>query len=88
VNVRLVPGTCSLSRSPSRIWPSMPVTVDFQRGKPFESVNRFQTISAFARMLTSTPHVIAKVLFVRVNLASFIGQLSGPRRGEQCGRRA
>ena len=43
VNVRFVPGTCSLSRSPSRIWPSMLLTVEFQRGNPLASVKRLHT---------------------------------------------
>jgi hypothetical protein len=48
----------------------MRVTVEFQRGKPFASVKRLHTISALARMLTSTSHVIAKVVLVCVNLGS------------------
>jgi len=48
------------------------VTVEFQRGKLVASVKRLQMLSASARMLTSTLHVIAKALLVRVNLDSFI----------------
>ncbi len=53
----------------------MLLTVEFQRGNPLASVKRLHTVSASATMLTSTRHVIARALFVRVNLASFI---SGP----------
>ena len=55
--------------------PSMLLTVEFQRGNPLASVERLHTVSASATMLTSTRHVIARALVVRVNLASFI---SGP----------
>src|SRR5678815_5166113 len=70
VNVRFVPGTWSLRRSPSRMSPSMSVTVEFQREKPFASVNRLHTISAVAAILTSTRQVIAKMPLVRVNRVS------------------
>ena len=50
----------------------MRVTVEFQREKPFASLKRLHTISALARMLTSTSHVFAKALPVCVNPGSFI----------------
>jgi hypothetical protein len=38
----------------------MPLTVEFHLGKPCASVKRPHMMAAFARMLTSTPHVFEK----------------------------
>src|SRR6185295_5067654 len=82
VKVRLVPGTCSLNRSPSRIWPSIPRTVEFQRGKPVASVKRLQTISAFALILICTAQLIEKALLVDVNRDGLgSGVMTVPRPG-------
>jgi hypothetical protein len=70
VKVRSVPGTCSRSRAPSRIFPSTPVTVEFQRGKPFASVRSLQICWGVDRMFTSTAHAIAKLLRVCVTFGS------------------
>jgi hypothetical protein len=56
VNVRAVPGTWMRMRWPSRISPSIAVTVEFQRGKFFGSVNSVQSLVDDERMLTSTRH--------------------------------
>src|SRR4029079_17589714 len=48
VNVRSVPGTCIRIRSPSCIFPSMALMVEFQLENLFASVNSFQISSAFA----------------------------------------
>jgi hypothetical protein len=70
VKVRSVPGTCIRKRSPSRISPSMPVTVELYLEKPFASVNRAHITSAFVRMLASTLHVIENVFFTCSNSIS------------------
>ena len=76
VNARSMPGTRTLNFSPSRIWPSMPATVEFQRGKSFASVRRFHILSAPARILTSTPQAIEKAPGVFVTLGSFMASSS------------
>lgn len=56
VNVRSVPGTWTRMRWPSRISPSIAVTVEFQRGKALASVNSAQILAGGDWMLISTRH--------------------------------
>lgn len=57
VKVRPVPGTGIRIRWPSRILPSMLVTVEFQRRKPLASVSNVQILAGEDWMLTSTRHI-------------------------------
>jgi len=72
VKVRVVPGTCTVSLAPSRICPSMRLTVEFQRGNSSALVRSRQIFSGFDRIAISTRHDIENVLCVCVIEGSLI----------------